>query len=150
MFLDAMHDHCLFQHITEPTHYRSNTVANILDLVLTNEDGMINDIEYLPSIGSSDHVCLRFHLLCYSSYAQICRPKYKLNQADFNKMRQLLQDVNWDDILNPLDIHSAWQLFANKFTDIINECIPECISRKKNIFVTRRVFSLRNKKQIME
>ena len=58
MFLDTIHDHCLFQHITEPTHYRPITVANTLDLIFTNEDGMINSVEYLPGIGSSDHVCL--------------------------------------------------------------------------------------------
>ena len=62
-------------------------------------------------------------------------------------MRQLLQDVNWKDTLNPLDIHSAWQFFASKFTDVVNRCIPLCINRKKkNIYVTCRVFSLRNRK----
>ena len=147
MFLDTIHDHCLFQHITEPTHYRPNIVANTLDLVFTNEDGMINSVEYLPGIGSSDHVCLRFSLLCYSNYTQVCRPKYNLNRADFDRMRQLLQDVNWEDTLNPLDIHSAWQFFASKFTDVVNRCIPLCINRKKkNIYVTCRVFSLRNRK----
>ena len=57
-FLDAVHDSYLFQHVTTPTHYRLNTTANILDLVLTNEEAMINIIQYLPGIGSSDHVCL--------------------------------------------------------------------------------------------
>ena len=74
MFLDTIHDHCLFQHITEPTHYRPNTVANTLDLVFTNEDGMINSVEYLPGIGSSDHVCLRPHyILDQHSIEQIQR-----------------------------------------------------------------------------
>ena len=32
-----------------------------------NEEAMINTIQYLPGIGSSDHVCLQFELLCYSA-----------------------------------------------------------------------------------
>ena len=70
MCLVAVHDNHLFQYITKPTCYRANTTANTLDLVCTNEEGMVNVIEYLPAIGSSDHVCLRFTLLCYSSYSR--------------------------------------------------------------------------------
>ena len=100
---------------------------------------MVDSIEYLPAIGSSDHVRLRFNLLCYSSFSQVSRPKYNLYQANYT-MRQLLQEIDWDDNLSPLDIHSAWQCFATKFTNIINECIPLYLSRKKkNIYATHKV-----------
>ena len=100
---------------------------------------MVDGIEYLPAISSSDHVYLQFNLLCYSSYSQVSRPKYNLYQADFNTMRQLLQDIDWDDNLSPLDIHSAWQYFATKFTIVINGCIPLYLStKKKNIYATHR------------
>ena len=39
--LDAVHGNCLFQHITKPTRYRTNTTANTLDLVFTNKEGMV-------------------------------------------------------------------------------------------------------------
>ena len=147
MFLDAVHDNCLFQNVTKPTRYRANTTANTLDLVFTNEEGMVNGIEYLPAIGSSDHVCLRFNLLCYSSYSQVSRPKYNLYQANFDTMRELLQEINWDDNLSPLDIYSAWQFFATEFTIMINEYIPLYVfKKKKNIHPTHEVFYLRNKK----
>ena len=78
MFLDAVHDDCFFQHITKPTRYRANTTASTLDLMFTKEEGMVDSIEYLPAIASSDHVCLQFNLLCYSSYSQLSRTKYNL------------------------------------------------------------------------
>jgi len=148
LFLDAVNSCCLFQHVTEPTHYRFNTTANTLDLVFTNEDGMINNIEYLPGIGASDHVCLQFNFTCYSSPAPTSRPKYNLNQANFDRMmRELLQNADWNDSLATLDICSAWKLFSDKFTDIINECIPKFVPRRrKKIFLTSRALSLRNKK----
>ena len=55
--------------------------------------------------------------------------------------------IGMPDNLSPLDIHSAWQCFATKFTNIINECIPLYHSRKKKtIYATHKVFYLRNKK----
>ena len=62
-------------------------------------------------------------------------------------MRQLLEDIHWEHTLNPLGIHSSWQLFTDKFTHNVNGCIPICINRtKKNIYATSRVLSLRNRK----
>ena len=143
LFLDAVNSCCLFQHVTEPTHYRLNTTANILDLVFTNEDGMINNIEYLPGIGASDHLCLQFNFICYSSPASTNRPKYNLNQADFSRMRELLQALDWNDLLDTLDICSAWELFGNAFTDIINDCIPKYVprKRKKYFYDTKSTFA---------
>ena len=54
---------------------------------------MIDNIEYLPGVGASDHVCLQFNFICYSSPMPTDRPKYNLHQADFNKMRELLQPI---------------------------------------------------------
>ena len=110
MFLDAVHDICLFQHITKPTCYRANTTANTLDLVFTNEEGMVDGIKYSPAIGSSDHVCLQFNLLCYSSYNQVSRPKYNLYQANFDTIRQLLQEIDWDDNLYSIDFQHCSQV----------------------------------------
>ena len=45
-------------------------------------------------------------------------------------MRDLIEEVDWDDILSPLNIHCAWKLFTKKFTAFIDECIPQDIPRK--------------------
>ncbi len=43
--LDIFNDHFLTQHVHHPTRYRLNQTANILDLVLTNEENMIPNLE---------------------------------------------------------------------------------------------------------
>ena len=94
-FLDTTQDLYLFQHITEPTHYRQGETPHILDLVFTNEQTMINDIQYLPGLGCSDHVCLSFKFMCYSLQRPCeSRPRYNLRHADFNKMRELLNEID--------------------------------------------------------
>ena len=59
-FIRTLHDNYLTQHITEPTRYRVNQESNILDLVISSKEEMIQDIQYLPPLGNSDHICLRF------------------------------------------------------------------------------------------
>ena len=63
-FLEVIQDHFLFQHVKRPTHYRLGETPNVLGLVLTNEEGMVSNLEYLPGLGNSDHVVLQFSLIC--------------------------------------------------------------------------------------
>ena len=41
MFLECLRNCFLFQHVTKPTRYRSQNVPSVLDLILTNEEGMM-------------------------------------------------------------------------------------------------------------
>ena len=39
----------------------------MLDLVLTNEENMVNNLSYNPGLGKSDHLALSFEYLCFTS-----------------------------------------------------------------------------------
>ena len=147
LFLDTIQDMYLFQHVMCPTRYRSGSVPNILDLIFTNEEENVSNIDYLPGLGLSDHLCLQFNLICYCTVKHQPKPKYNLYSADFSTMRELLEQIDWESIIYPLDIHTAWQTFSSLFTATLNSCIPFSIPRpKKNIFMTRRGLCLKNKK----
>ena len=66
-FLVAIHDCLLFQHVTQPTRFRDGVAPSLLDLVITNEDGMLTSLQYLPGLGKSDRVVLDFGLACYTA-----------------------------------------------------------------------------------
>ena len=34
-------------------------------------------------------------------------------------MCQLISNVDWEDVLNPLDLHNAWDYFSTTFDDIV-------------------------------
>ncbi|KAF8565978.1 hypothetical protein P879_06592 [Paragonimus westermani] len=53
----------LYNHVLQPTRFKSNDTPSILDLLLTNEELMIEDVHYLPPLGASDHVCLQFEFV---------------------------------------------------------------------------------------
>jgi len=63
-FLDTVNDAFLFRHCLEPTHSRPGQVANILDLVFTDEEEVVGDLEYITPLGKSHHVIIQFSLTC--------------------------------------------------------------------------------------
>ena len=59
-FIETLRDCFLYQNVTEPTRYRENQAHNLLDLIISNEKGTVQDLEYHPPLGESDHLCLTF------------------------------------------------------------------------------------------
>ena len=51
-FIENIRDNFLFQHITMPTRGRLGNTSNILDLIFTNEEGMIEDVMYESPLGT--------------------------------------------------------------------------------------------------
>ena len=57
-FLEVYREWFLWQHVRKPTRYRTTQKANILDLVMTNEQAMEDEINYGEPLGRSDHQCI--------------------------------------------------------------------------------------------
>ena len=66
MFLNCINSCFLYQHVLEPTRFREDQEPSTLGLILTNEEGMISNLNYDPGLGASDHC-----LLAANSYIMI-------------------------------------------------------------------------------
>ena len=62
-FLKLSQDCFLYQHVTSPT--REN---NILDLVFSTDDNMIDDLEVCENVIDSDHRLVRWKLVVNSTF----------------------------------------------------------------------------------
>ena len=67
MFIDTLQDCVLHQHITEPTWYRQGVNPHTLDLVLTDEERMVDELRYLAALGKGDHLLAKLIANCYTS-----------------------------------------------------------------------------------
>jgi len=85
---------------------------------------MVTNVDILPALGFSDHVCLRFNYKYYCPTTLTSSPRYNTHRADIVRMRQLLAAFNWEDLLSALDVQSAYDEFALSLTNIINDCVP--------------------------
>ena len=61
-FLEMVEDHNWFQHVENSTRFRG-AQNSCLDLILTNEENMVNNVQDLPPLGKSDHVCQKWKLI---------------------------------------------------------------------------------------
>jgi len=122
LFLDTIQDHVLYQHVTEPTHYRFGTEPHILDLVLTNDEGMVDDMTYLDGLDKSDHVCILFNLACsvYKSFTS-----FHFKEADFDELVNLLQSISWYHVLESLYANQAWKKFKCTLDEFVQLTVPK-------------------------
>ena len=60
-FLETIHDLLLFQHVSKPTRFRRGHVPSRLDLVFTNAENMIDEIDIEEPPGKSDHAVLLWY-----------------------------------------------------------------------------------------
>jgi hypothetical protein len=77
----------LFQHIKEPTRFREGQSPTLDDLILTNEEAMIDNIEVGTPLGKSDHAVLTFDFLCAATLEIQAAKRLNYNKADFESMQ---------------------------------------------------------------
>ena len=148
-FIDTIQDLFLFQHIQESTSFRPGTTPSLLDLVFTNEANMINHVDYLPGLGNSDHVCIYFHLSCYSTFKPNHTPRYNVYRADFDSMHAVFYTIDWPDIMEPMNTKEAWEFFKTVLQDIIDKYVPISIGvqKKRNIYMSPEAFRIKKLKR---
>ena len=149
-FLELISDCFLTQHVKEPTRFREGQLPSLLDLVLTNEDGMVRDIQYLAPLGNSDHVVLRFDLVCYTSHKGPQHTRWNYAKGRYNLLRELLAGTDWSPMLE-LDVHEAYRFFKTVLQDIVNIAVPrrKASAKKKNLYMDRHALKLRRKKEAL-
>ena len=149
-FLDLIHNNLLFQHVTQPTRFREGETPHVLDLLFTNEEGMMTDLEYLPGLGKSDHIVLRFRLACYTLRMAPAQSQFNFNRANWGKLKASLSNVNWE-CLSTLDVETGYKFFCETLNKAMTECIPKARSSKarKNIYMSSQALKLKKQKNEM-
>ena len=75
-------------------------MPSILHLVMTNEEGMIEDIEYLSSLGKSDHIIISFDFKCYTQQSGKDKIIYNYGKGNYGAMKTELGGINWQSELD--------------------------------------------------
>lgn len=126
MFLECTRDCFLWQHVTKPTHKRGQQNANILDLVFTNEQNMVDNIEHCAPLGKSHHDILIWKLNCYTTKKSSIREIYNYRRGDFDLLRRLVAEENMGDI-GELPVQEAWV----RFLHVVHTCVTRSVPTVK-------------------
>lgn len=146
-FLQATQENLLWQMVDEPTRFRSGQCSNILDLVLTNDEGFVEDMRYLSPVGLSDHLLLSFAIRCRSMKdCQVANSSKNYHKGNYEKANTLISQTDWS-VLNENTIEHSWNFFKTKIEEICNDTVPVHVAKKKrNIFMNREALALKKKK----
>ncbi|MEW8544372.1 MAG: reverse transcriptase domain-containing protein, partial [Candidatus Thiodiazotropha sp.] len=151
IFLECIRDTFLFQHVKEPTRIRENNEPSTLDLIFTNEENMVNTLNYYPGLGKSDHLVLVYNYICFTENEQDCTDK-KLNyfKGDYPAISKSLEEIEWATVFSGLDLSQSWLFFAEKLVELSEKHIPVSKARegrnKNNPYVTRSALEAIKKK----
>lgn len=118
-FLNKTQDMYLCQHVNMPTRTVEGQAENILDLIFTDGENMVTDLEPIAPLGKKDHVGLTWSLA---------------KHLDPGKRDDLQNSLNYwkgNYIYNYKDIEESWKYFSNITDNICTKHIPIKQTKKK-------------------
>ncbi len=124
LFKECINDCYLVQHVHEPTHHRAEQKANVLDLVLSNEEGMVSGLELGAPIGASHHSSILFKFNCYQNQEKRFKKIFKYNRGNYDKLREMMSVHNWEILLENKKCEEAWEIFYELIIVAMKKCIP--------------------------
>ena len=105
-FLDLTQDCFLIQHVLKPTRY-----DNILDLVLSSEENMVEDLFVLEHLANSDHNIITWKTTCEMVINKNFRKTFVFHKADYEKINEHFSNCKWEDIFQNRNANECWMKF---------------------------------------
>ncbi|KAK4830740.1 hypothetical protein QYF61_013190 [Mycteria americana] len=106
--------------VTEETKRRGAT----LDLVLTNKEGLVGNVNLKGSLGCSDHETAEFKIVRAPRRVHSKLTSLDFRKADFGLFRDLLGRVQWDKALEGRGAQENWLIFKDHRLQAQEQCIP--------------------------
>ena len=128
----------LTQVVRTPTHFNFDS-NSMIDLALVSSPDHVLQCTTTPQLADQDkcsyHLGISLVLKWKVAFHQAIQPPRKIwryDSADFNRANQLINQTDWDSILDKGDIDLATQNWTNKFLEIMRACIPQKTLCKQN------------------
>ena len=113
----------LHQHVMEPTRRIPGQTFNVLDLVFSRCPSDLSHVDYLPPVGTSDHVTVSF-------FWQGCEPAYfypitrrNIWRTDFDSLREAAARMDWM-IPNHINTEAAWATVYINLLSLVDRFVP--------------------------
>jgi len=86
-FYEKCQELCLSQHVHQETRFRD---GQCLDYIFTDEDNLIQHLQYLPPLGKSDHILLSWDITVHTQDLVSHLKKYNYWQGDYDAISEKL------------------------------------------------------------
>jgi len=96
----------------------------LLNLVLTNKEGLVEDVKVGGSLGCSDDEMVEFRILPGGSRALSRITASDFRRANLGLLKDLLGGIPWVGALEGRAVEDSWSLFKHPFLHVQDRCIP--------------------------
>ena len=106
---------------------------------------MVKDLEYLPPLGESDHICLKFQVTLCQYQNQITPPKvFNVFKTNYEALRTELDKYDWQELLDS-NFEDDYEKFFNILKDLQRQHTPlkTPSKSKKTIYMTKEALRLK-------
>ena len=114
IFMECYRDGFLYQHVMAPTHHWHGCTPTTLDLVFSNEEGVVTDTSHLAPLGASCHNVMKFKFNCYFLINENHIQGYIWNRAGYQAMKSDAELIDWDHELAGKNTQQMWDTFESK------------------------------------
>ena len=92
---------------------------------MTNEEGMIEDMQHEAPLVKSDHCMINFQFKCNTERTQITHHRYIYDKGDYDAIQQDLS-ADWNNIMEQHkgEIESLWSTLKSKVKEAEQNHIP--------------------------
>jgi len=94
LFLEALEDDFLFQHVTFPTRARNGQRPSILDLIITYEGNVIDNLTATDPLGKSYHYMLECKYVCSCDEYKFSTVRYLYDKGHYQSFTEELLNTN--------------------------------------------------------
>ena len=118
-FMDLVLDNYLCQHVKVPTRDR-----NVLDLVITSDVNMVENLRVLEHLGGSDHNIITWQLICNVGIGKSKQPVRQYHKADYVGMKKWFEEIDWIKEFIDYGLDGTWDKFCSIINLAVNKFVP--------------------------
>ena len=94
-FVETIKDLFLFHHILPPTRCHDSQISHILDLIITDKEFLINNLQYQVPLGNSDHSILKFDIGYNANRIVRNQSKYLCDKGLYPNTNAACGSIEW-------------------------------------------------------
>ena len=110
--------------MTNATRIRQNQTPSKLDYVFTDEENLIEVVNYEVPLGKSDDVVLTWTLLLMIPPVPSNQVKHNYHKGDYEGIQRSLQTIQWKDRWEGITVNEMWVDFRQKLRKVVDMYIP--------------------------
>ena len=118
-FVDFILDCFLIPHIREPTRGE-----NVLNLVLSSIDCMIDDVKMCEPFSSSDHNIITLDQLYDSHITTWKEYCFNYRRGNYKETDKSQRSVDWDPLFSHNNVNEKWAIFREVLDTAVSKLVP--------------------------